>query len=550
MLKELFGNPRIWVRFFCVINALLTPLMVSAQCNVSANTDTASACVGDTVYLSASGASSYDWSGSSSLSCSSCATPYVIVGNTPDTIILKGTSASNVPAVNGDFTSGNTGFTSQYVYNATSIWNEGTYAVGTNPNSVHPNFGTWGDHTTGSGNYMLVNGSTSGNRILWQQNVAFPANTTVTMTWWMLTFVTPPGSLILRVNGQNIGAQISTPNSAGVWSRAQFSFTTPNATGNSNIQIITVSSLVAGNDFGLDDISFFYNCESYDTVYVVPNSKAYIQTQLNTDTEGCDELCANWTNLSSLDSTQATYWWDYGDGSPIDTAFTGSHCYTSPGEYFVKLFAESNTGCPDSTWLDTIVVGQSPVITSIQVSGDGGYVNNGVYVQPSQNPEVSIQVNLASGLQVSSIEVDWGDGQSNSYTPGGAVSTFSATHTYVDFDPAQICVRVETDLGCSDEICTAVSFTPFVETPNVFSPNGDGINDTYVPHFNAAERVEWTVFNRWGKVVFKSTTLGEEWDGTTNGRKVSEGVYFIVARAWGAFARDPYEVNGSINVMY
>lgn len=540
---------KIKMRVLIGFAVLLMPHISFGQCQVQANTDTASACTGDTVFLSATGATNFTWSGMSSLSCTNCTSPYAIVGNSSDTIIVEGTSSVNMPAVNGDFTNGNTGFSTQYTYNATSIWNEGTYAVGTNPNAVHPNFGTWGDHTTGTGRYMLVNGATTGNRVLWRQNVNFPPNTTVVMSWWMLTFATPPGSVILRVDGQNVGNAVSTPPSTGVWQRVQFSFTTANSTAATVIQIITVSSLVAGNDFGLDDIGFTYNCTSYDTIYVEQNAKALIQTELNTASEGCDQVCAKWTNSSSLDSTQATYVWNYGDGSPLDTVFSGEHCYQKEGTYYVKLYAQSNTGCPDSTWLDTIVVAETPVVGEISLSGEGMTVNGGLFVQPSTSPEVSLNLVLNSPVEVQGYVIDWGDGNVETANNVGQIQSIISSHVYTQYDPVQICVKVIGELGCFDELCTRLVFTPLVVVPNVFSPNSDGVNDSYVPDFRAAERVEWKVFNRWGKVVFESFTLGEEWDGTTGGHAVPEGTYYIVAQAWGAGGGEPYSVHGSITLM-
>ena len=60
--------------------------------------------------------------------------------------------------VNGDFSAGNTGFQSQYTYNATSVVNETVYTVGPNPADFSPYVASFGDHTSGSGLMMIVNG--------------------------------------------------------------------------------------------------------------------------------------------------------------------------------------------------------------------------------------------------------------------------------------------------------------------------------------------------------------------------------------------------------
>ena len=148
-------------------------------------------------------------------------------------------------ATNGNFSSGNSGFLTAYTYNATSIVPTGTYAIGPNPSAVHPSFGSWGDHTSGTGNYMLVNGSTVGNTILWRQIVSFPPGVQVTVKWWMLTFATPPASLQLKLAGSNIGNPVSTPNSTGSWSQAVRTFTVPSS-GSATINLVTLSSAATG----------------------------------------------------------------------------------------------------------------------------------------------------------------------------------------------------------------------------------------------------------------------------------------------------------------
>src|SRR5690242_43828 len=59
------------------------------------------------------------------------------------------------PILNGDFESGNTGFTSGYTY---ATVDQGTYFVSANPHSTYPSSLSFGDHTTGSGNMLTADG--------------------------------------------------------------------------------------------------------------------------------------------------------------------------------------------------------------------------------------------------------------------------------------------------------------------------------------------------------------------------------------------------------
>jgi len=69
------------------------------------------------------------------------------------------------------------------------------------------------------------------------------------------------------------------------------------------------------------------------------------------------------------------------------------------------------------------------------------------------------------------------------------------------------------------------------DLPNVFSPNGDGINDIYRPFRTAyVDRVEMTIFNRWGIEVFRTEDPDINWDGKISGKDqlVSPGVYYYI----------------------
>lgn len=66
--------------------------------------------------------------------------------------------------------------------------------------------------------------------------------------------------------------------------------------------------------------------------------------------------------------------------------------------------------------------------------------------------------------------------------------------------------------------------------PNVFTPNGDGINDLFTFDNTEGWQLSTVIFNRWGTQVFESS--GQHWwDGTHNGKPCSEGVYYYVVKA-------------------
>jgi gliding motility-associated-like protein len=70
----------------------------------------------------------------------------------------------------------------------------------------------------------------------------------------------------------------------------------------------------------------------------------------------------------------------------------------------------------------------------------------------------------------------------------------------------------------------------YYELPNIFTPDGDLINDLYHPllPIKFVESVDLKIFNRWGELVYETTDPYIYWDGTDikSGKKLNDGVYF------------------------
>lgn len=68
--------------------------------------------------------------------------------------------------------------------------------------------------------------------------------------------------------------------------------------------------------------------------------------------------------------------------------------------------------------------------------------------------------------------------------------------------------------------------------PNVFSPNGDNMNDVFSPNVVNIEEWKCIIYNRWGQVVYQLNNGVSSWDGkTTAGKEVPEGTFYYVFTA-------------------
>ena len=93
-----------------------------------------------------------------------------------------------------------------------------------------------------------------------------------------------------------------------------------------------------------------------------------------------------------------------------------------------------------------------------------------------------------------------------------------------------------------------------LEAPNAFSPNGDGNHDYYnVYDVESIVEFHGAIYNRWGQELFRwgIDEIGNPecgWDGTYNGRQVSDGVYYVVINAKGADGVI-YEIRRDVNLL-
>lgn len=82
--------------------------------------------------------------------------------------------------------------------------------------------------------------------------------------------------------------------------------------------------------------------------------------------------------------------------------------------------------------------------------------------------------------------------------------------------------------GCKVKSDKVVISNDTLSLPNVFSPNGDGVNDTFIPvKISGMKLNNISIFNRWGEVMFKKDDPTILWDGKKDGKSAPDGTYFF-----------------------
>jgi gliding motility-associated-like protein len=83
----------------------------------------------------------------------------------------------------------------------------------------------------------------------------------------------------------------------------------------------------------------------------------------------------------------------------------------------------------------------------------------------------------------------------------------------------------------SNMIC--IDNCPEYRLPNIFSPNGDNLNDLFEPFpYRYVDKISLRIFNRWGEEVFQTEDPAIQWDGKHNesGKLCGDGVYYYAIR--------------------
>lgn len=168
---------------------------------------------------------------------------------------------------NGSFTAGNIGFTTAYTFVAdgpgqNELIPEGTYSIVNDANLVHPSF--YGKQRNGTaGNIMVINGHPSLGSAVWNQNsITVQPNTTYYFSAWAMSVVNGNNAVLsFSINGNQVGTTAFLPNGYsnidGPYNWIRF-FGTWNSGSETtaNLAIINLNTVLGGNDFALDDISF------------------------------------------------------------------------------------------------------------------------------------------------------------------------------------------------------------------------------------------------------------------------------------------------------
>lgn len=193
----------------------------------------------------------------------------------------------------------------------------------------------------------------------------------------------------------------------------------------------------------------------------------------------------------------------------------------------------SGKGVTATGLFDPLLAGPGTHAITYTFTGTNGCsaaVTQTITVQPTPKADAGADRKALEGQEVTLTGTGTGHNVSYRWTPSTGLSdddipapVFTAT------DDITYTLTVTTAEGCShsDPIFIKVLKAPVA--PNTFTPNGDGINDTWeIPYLKDYAAPVVDVFNRNGEQVYRSAGYTIAWDGTRNGSQLPSGVYFYI----------------------
>jgi gliding motility-associated-like protein len=140
-------------------------------------------------------------------------------------------------------------------------------------------------------------------------------------------------------------------------------------------------------------------------------------------------------------------------------------------------------------------------------------------------PEINKPIYFRNKTQGNKLSYTWDFGD------GNYANTENPEHSYKYPGTYKINLIV-TDSICTDTITkTIIIEENTVKMPNIFTPNGDGQNDLFYLNPIELKNYEALIFDKSGKLIFKSNNPQNAWDGTLKtGDKAREGTYYFIIK--------------------
>jgi gliding motility-associated-like protein len=231
----------------------------------------------------------------------------------------------------------------------------------------------------------------------------------------------------------------------------------------------------------------------------------------------CSGTTTNFTATAANGGISPTYQWQVNGANAGTNSATFTTSTLQPGD-IVRCLLTSNAPCtttgavPSNDITVPTPLALSPAIVTSSVIATTAITFSWASVTGASTYAVSIN---GGGFVVPSSGV------------GGTTHTITAL---IPGTSVSIIVKAVDNQGCSSSVSSIfTATTALTSIPNSFSPNGDGVNDTWsLPHLSVYPKCLVRIFSRSGEQIFTSHGYQKPWDGTYKGKALPAGTYYYI----------------------
>lgn len=120
-------------------------------------------------------------------------------------------------------------------------------------------------------------------------------------------------------------------------------------------------------------------------------------------------------------------------------------------------------------------------------------------------------------------------------------------------DTLDLCLQTTSEFGCQDTLCQPLYIEGYATlyVPSAFTPNSDFKNEVFRPVLNhiAEEDYEFRILNRWGDVLYQTSSTQDGWDGSYRSKAVKGGVYVWQVNARGMYGEKTFSEIGHVTLL-
>jgi gliding motility-associated-like protein len=274
-------------------------------------------------------------------------------------------------------------------------------------------------------------------------------------------------------------------------------------------------------------VSTPFGCADSSEQTLILNVPPGLPDIVPSETFGCGEARVKFT-LGNVDTdTITSVSWDFGNGQTSNLVDPDTVVYNKPGYYGVEIVINNDNAHR--------VAEDSLVQVQLLSPADFSYTDTVTY-------DTYVLEHTGETDPAATYTYSWDIESVGSRTGPRVVVKFPAPDsTY------RVQLTVSDNFGCSDASETAIYVFEELQVQNVFSPNGDGINDFFEVNSNETVLLSLQVFTRTGTLVYEAEGTRITWDGRTAwGLDLSQGIYYYILNPLGEDPNDRYHKTGFI----